>query len=158
MSRSQKLKLKNFLRVERTKIMLGWCGNLLVAPLSAQTTTRKFGRGATKRPRVESAFKPPKHIQDNFIQRLYLGNLLSWLRLTLVSDLKTWIRVDLDLQLQHIWRHQTSTWRYKLRSKIESDANFEDGKPHLRLMNIIIFTCNFFIRVDPVEKKKRTKI
>ena len=30
------------------------------------------------------------------------GNLLSWLRLTFKSDLKTLIIVDLDLQLQHI--------------------------------------------------------
>ena len=37
--------------------------------------------------------------------------------------------------------------------KIDSDASFEDGKPHLRLMKIIIGTCNFFIRADPGEKK-----
>ena len=74
----------------------------LVAQLSAQTKTRKFERGAAKRPRVESAFQPPKHIQDNIIQKLYHGNLLSWLRLTFESDHKTLIRVDLDLQLQHI--------------------------------------------------------
>ena len=82
--------------------MLGFDGKSLVAQLSAQTTTRKFGRGAAKRPRVESAFQPPKHIQDNATQRLYYDNLLSWLRLTLVSDLKTLIIVDLQLQLQHI--------------------------------------------------------
>ena len=77
-------------------------GKSLIGCLRAQTTTCAFGRGVAKRPRVEPAFQPPKHIQDNAIQRLYHGNLLSWLRLTLVSDLKPLIRVDVDLQLQHI--------------------------------------------------------
>ena len=51
--------------------MLGVHGKPLIERLRAQTTTRKFGRGAAKRPRVEPAFQPPKHIQDNVIQKLY---------------------------------------------------------------------------------------
>jgi len=63
-------------------------GKPLIERLIAQTTTRRFGRGAAKRPRAEPAFQPPKHIQDNAIQRLYYDNLLFWLRFTLKSDLK----------------------------------------------------------------------
>ena len=82
--------------------MLCFNGNPLVAQLSMQTTTRKFVRGAAKRPRVESAFQPPKRIQDNVIQRLFYEKLLFWLYLTLESGLKTLIKADLDLQLQHL--------------------------------------------------------
>ena len=63
--------------------MLGVHGKPLIERLRAQTTTRKFGRGAAKRPRVEPAFQPPKHIQDDVIQRLYYEKLLFWLYLTL---------------------------------------------------------------------------
>ena len=82
--------------------MLGVHGKPLIERLRAQTTTRKFGRGAAKRPRVEPAFQPPKHIQDDVIQRLYYEKLLFWLHLTLESGLKTLIKADLDLQLQHL--------------------------------------------------------
>ena len=57
--------------------MLGVHGKPLIERLRAHTTTLKFGRGAAKRPRVEPAFQPPKHIQDNAIQGLYYDNLLS---------------------------------------------------------------------------------
>ena len=82
--------------------MLGVHGKPLIERLRAQTTTRKFGRGAAKRPRVEPAFQPPKHIQDDVIQRLYYEKLSFWLHLTLESGLKTLIKADLDLQLQHL--------------------------------------------------------
>ena len=49
---------------------------------------------------------------------------------------------------QHGFRKGHSTPLYVIVS-----SNFEDGKPHLRLMNNIIGTCNFLIRVDPGEKK-----
>ena len=48
--------------------MLGVHGKPLIERSRAQTTTRKFGRGAAKRPRVEPAFQPPKYIQDDVIQ------------------------------------------------------------------------------------------
>ena len=80
--------------------MLGLHRKQLTERLRAQTTTRKFGRGAAKRPRAESAFRPPKHIRDNAIQRLYCDNLSFWFRFTLKYDLKTKIRVD--LQRRHI--------------------------------------------------------
>jgi len=38
-----------------------------------------------------------------------------------------------------------------LNLNINFDANFEDGKSNLRLMFTIIYTCNFYIRVDPGE-------
>ena len=82
--------------------MLGVHGKPLIECLRAQTTTRKFGRGAAKQPRVEQAFQPPKYIQDNVIQRFYYEKLLFWLHLTLESGLKTLIKADLDLQLQHL--------------------------------------------------------
>jgi len=34
----------------------------------------------------------------------------------------------------------------------------EDGKSHFHLMNIIIGTCNFFIRVDPGEIKPNYRV
>ena len=82
--------------------MLGEHGNPLIERLRAQTTTRKFGRGAAKRPRVEPAFQPPKHLQDTVIHRLYYQKLLLCLHLTDESGLKTLIEADLDLQLHHL--------------------------------------------------------
>ena len=80
-----------------------WCTRKpLIERLRAQTTIRKFGRGAAKRPGVEPAFQPPEHIQDNVIQRLHYEKLLFWLYSTLESGLKTLIKADLDLQLQHL--------------------------------------------------------
>ena len=86
----------------QVKIVFGVHEKPLIERLRAQTTTRKIGRGAAKRPRVEPAFQPPKHIQDNVIQRFYYEKLLFWLHLTLESGLKTLIKADLDLQLQHL--------------------------------------------------------
>jgi len=45
-----------------------------------------------------------------------------------------------------------------LKLKSDSDENFEDGKPHVRLMNIIIGTCNFFMRFGPGEKKPNCRL
>ena len=88
--------------------MLGVHGKPLIERLRAQTTTRKFGRGAAKRPRVEPTFQPPKHIQDYVIQRIYYEKLLFWLHLTLGSGLENLIKADLDLQFQHL-QFRTST-------------------------------------------------
>ena len=38
---------------------------------------------------------------------------------------------------------------------MNSDSNFKDGKPHLRLINIVIGTYNFFMRVDPGEMQPK---
>jgi len=69
--------------------MLGVHGKPLIESLRAQTTTRDFWRGAAKQPRVEPSSQPPKHIQDDAIQRFYYEKLLFWLYLTLESGLKT---------------------------------------------------------------------
>ena len=42
-------------------------------------------------------------------------------------------------------------FNFKLKLKINSDETFEDFKPHLHLIKILIRTCNFFMRVDPGE-------
>ena len=40
---------------------------------------------------------------------------------------------------------------FKLKLKINSDEIFDDFKPYLHLMKILICTCNFLMRVDPGE-------
>ena len=44
-----------------------------------------------------------------------------------------------------------SNFNFKLKLKINSDETFEDFKPHLHLIKILIRTYNFFMRVDPGE-------